>query len=157
MISKKEILETVSMIGKQHLDVRTITMGISLFDCIAATAEQTATKVYDKITTYAKDLVRTGDKIAAMYGIPIVNKRVSVTPISLIGAANNEYLSLARALDRAAMETGIDFIGLPVRVVAGAKGLAKGGFEVRRRTDKDSAVIAPEAAAEAIAQLLQTL
>lgn len=111
MISKKEILETVSMIGKQHLDVRTITMGISLFDCIAATAEQTATKVYDKITTYAKDLVRTGDKIAAMYGIPIVNKRVSVTPISLIGAANNEYLSLARALDRAAMETGIDFIG----------------------------------------------
>ena len=111
MLTDKEILETMGMVSSQHLDVRCITMGISLFDCISEDAARTATKVYDKITSYAKDLVSVGDKIATMYGVPVVNKRVSVTPISLVGAASGGYLELALALDRAAAETGIDFIG----------------------------------------------
>ena len=111
MLTDKEILETMGMVSSQHLDVRCITMGISLFDCITDDAEKTATKVYDKITSYAKDLVSVGDKIATMYGVPVVNKRVSVTPISLVGAASGGYLQLAKAMDRAAAETGIDFIG----------------------------------------------
>ena len=111
MLTDKEILETMGMVSSQHLDVRCITMGISLFDCITEDAAKTATKVYDKITSYAKDLVSVGDKIATMYGVPVVNKRVSVTPISLIGAASGGYLQLAEAMDRAAAETGIDFIG----------------------------------------------
>ncbi len=111
MLTDKEILETMGMVSSQHLDVRCITMGISLFDCISEDAARTATKVYDKITSYAKDLVSVGDKIATMYGVPVVNKRVSVTPISLVGAASGGYLELALALDRAAAEAGIDFIG----------------------------------------------
>ena len=111
MITNKEVFETVGMISSQHLDVRCITMGISLFDCIRGTAEETATKVYDKITSYAKDLVAVGEKISTMYGIPVVNKRVSVTPVSMIGAASGGYLEIARAMDKAAAETGIDFIG----------------------------------------------
>ena len=111
MISDKEIFETMGMVSSQHLDVRCITMGISLFDCITTDAKQTADKVYDKITSYAKDLVSVGDKIATMYGVPVVNKRVSVTPISLVGAASGGYLEIAQAMDRAAAETGIDFIG----------------------------------------------
>ncbi len=111
MLTDKEILETMGMVSSQHLDVRCITMGISLFDCITEDAARTATKVYDKITSYAKDLVSVGDKIATMYGVPVVNKRVSVTPISLVGAASGGYLQLAEAMDRAAAETGIDFIG----------------------------------------------
>ena len=111
MLTDKEILETMGMVSSQHLDVRCITMGISLFDCISEDAAKTATKVYDKITSYAKDLVSVGDRIATMYGVPVVNKRVSVTPISLVGATSGGYLELALALDRAAAETGIDFIG----------------------------------------------
>ena len=111
MLTDKEILETMGMVSAQHLDVRCITMGISLFDCITEDAERTATKVYDKITSYAKDLVSVGDRIATMYGVPVVNKRVSVTPISLVGAASGGYLPIALAMDRAAAETGIDFIG----------------------------------------------
>ena len=87
MLNKNEILETVDMISERHLDVRTITMGLSLLDCIQGSAKATANKVYEKIVREAGDLVKTGEKIAAMYGIPIVNKRVSVTPISLIGAS----------------------------------------------------------------------
>ena len=111
MLTDKEILETMGMVSSQHLDVRCITMGISLFDCISEDPERTADKVYDKITSYAKDLVTVGDKIATMYGVPVVNKRVSVTPISLVGAASGGYLPIALAMDRAAAETGIDFIG----------------------------------------------
>ena len=111
MISDKEIFETMGMVSSQHLDVRCITMGISLFDCITANASETAAKVYDKIARYAKDLVSVGDRIARMYGVPVVNKRVSVTPISLVGAASGGYLEIAKAMDRAAAETGIDFIG----------------------------------------------
>ena len=110
-LSRNEIIETVRMITEHHFDVRTITMGISLLDCISDDKNVVATRVYDKITRYAENLVETGDKIGAMYGIPIVNKRVSVTPISLIGASSLGYLEIAKALDRAAKATGIDFIG----------------------------------------------
>lgn len=111
MIAKNEILETIGMIASQHLDVRCITMGISLFDCITGNKKTTADKVYDKVASYAKNLVTTGDQIAAIYGIPVVNKRVSVTPCSMIGAASSDYIEIANALERAATETGIDFIG----------------------------------------------
>ena len=111
MISDKEIFETMGMVSSQHLDVRCITMGISLFDCITGNAKETATKVYDKIATYAKDLVSVGDRIATMYGVPVVNKRVSVTPVSLVGAASGGYKEIALEMDRAAAETCIDFIG----------------------------------------------
>jgi hypothetical protein len=111
MIEKREILETINMINDHHLDIRTITMGVSLFDCVSATAKETEEKVYNKIVSSARDLVRVGEKISAMYGIPIVNKRVSVTPISLIGATHLNYLGLAHALDRAAEDIGVDFIG----------------------------------------------
>ena len=111
MLSDKEIFETMGMVSSQHLDVRCITMGISLFDCISSSAAETAGKVYDKIASYAKDLVSVGDRIATMYGVPVVNKRVSVTPVSLVGAASGGYKEIAKAMDRAAKETGIDFIG----------------------------------------------
>lgn len=111
MIENSEIFETVGMISANHLDVRCITMGISLLDCIGCGAQATADKVYDKISRYAENLVSVGDKIANMYGVPVVNKRVSVTPISLIGASFGGYIELAKAMDRAAAETGIDFIG----------------------------------------------
>ncbi len=107
MIEKNEILETVNMVRAEHLDVRCITMGISLLDC-AGHPE----KMYDKVAKYAENLVATGDKIAAMYGIPVVNKRVSVTPVSLVGGdCSVPFVEYAKALDRAAAVTGIDFLG----------------------------------------------
>ncbi len=111
MINTSEILETITMIRQEHLDVRTITMGISLLDCIHSDAGRTADAVYDKIMRKAGNLVETGETIEKEYGIPIINKRVSVTPISIVGQASGEYLALARALDRAAAGTGINFIG----------------------------------------------
>ena len=109
----KQVTETIAMIEEQNFDVRTITMGISLLDCIDPDIDQAAEKVYQKIVTKAKDLVALGDEIAAELGIPIVNKRVSVTPISIIGAATNatDYVPFAKALDRAAKEVGVNFIG----------------------------------------------
>ncbi len=111
MINQREIIETVKMIGEYHLDVRTITMGLNLLDCVSPGKEETARRVYEKIVRNASDLVATGNKIGATYGIPIVNKRVSVTPVSLVGASSGGYLEIARALDKAAKEIGIDFIG----------------------------------------------
>lgn len=111
MINKKEILETIQMIESQNLDIRTITMAISLFDCIDSTPQATAEKVYEKICRLAKNLVSIGNDIASDYGIPIVNKRISVTPISLIGANNLGYIEIAKALDKAAQDTGVDFLG----------------------------------------------
>ncbi len=111
MINTSEILETITMIRQEHLDVRTITMGISLLDCIHHSAAKTADAVYDKIMRKAGKLVETGEAIEKEYGIPIINKRVSVTPISIVGQASGDYLALARALDRAAAGTGINFIG----------------------------------------------
>ena len=109
----KQVTETIAMIEEQNFDVRTITMGISLLDCIDPDIEKAAEKVYNKIVTKAKDLVTVGDEIAAELGIPIVNKRVSVTPISIIGAATDatDYVPFAKALDRAAKEVGVNFIG----------------------------------------------
>ncbi|MBQ8178398.1 MAG: PFL family protein [Clostridia bacterium] len=111
MINSHDIIETVKMIGEHHLDVRTITMGLSLLDCVTPSKEETARRVYEKVVRNASDLVSTGERIAKMYGIPIVNKRVSVTPVSLIGSSSGGYLEIARALDKAAKEIGIDFIG----------------------------------------------
>lgn len=111
MLNKNEIFETIEMIDNQNLDVRTITMALSLFDCIDADPNRTADKVYQKIVSRAGRLVATGEEIAAEYGVPIVNKRVSVTPVSLVGASSGGYEKIAAAMDRAAKEIGIDFIG----------------------------------------------
>lgn len=109
----RQVTETIAMIEEQNFDIRTITMGISLLDCIDSDINRAAEKIYQKITTKAANLVAVGDEIAAELGIPIVNKRVSVTPISLIGAATDatDYVVLAKALDKAAKEIGVDFIG----------------------------------------------
>ncbi len=113
MINTREIMETIKMIDDQHLDIRTITMGISLLDCIDSDAKKSCDKIYDKITSYAKDLVKTGEDISRQYGIPIINKRISVTPISLIAGASDadNYVCFAEALNAAAVETGVNFIG----------------------------------------------
>ena len=113
MHSQKEILSTIDMIDHQHLDVRTITMGISLLDCASDSVEVTAKKIYEKITRLAKDLVKTGEDIEKEFGIPIVNKRISVTPIALVAAACKEtdYTPIAVALDEAAKKCGVNFIG----------------------------------------------
>ena len=113
MINQKDILHTLDMIDKRHLDIRTITMGISLLDCMDTDVNVCAQKIYDKITLRAKDLVRVGQEIEKEFGIPIVNKRISVTPISLVGAAcrTDNYVPLAVALDRAAKAVGVNFIG----------------------------------------------
>ena len=111
MLTRNEVFETIQMIKDQNLDVRTITLSLSLFDCITDSKKRTAEKVYQKIIKKAGRLVETGDILAAEYGIPIVNKRVAVTPISLIGAASGGFYELALSLDRAAKATGIDFIG----------------------------------------------
>ena len=113
MHSQKEILSTIKMIDQQHLDVRTITMGISLLDCCSDSVEVTAKKIYDKITRLAENLVKTGEDIEREFGIPIVNKRISVTPISIVAASCKEtdYTPIAKALDRAAHKVGVNFIG----------------------------------------------
>ena len=112
MINRNEILETIDMVKNEHFDVRTITMGISLLDCVRPTVKSTADAVYDKICHRAENLVKTGDDLATEYGVPIVNKRISVTPASLITAsfAGHEAV-IAQALDRAAKTTGVDFLG----------------------------------------------
>ena len=111
MLHTTEILQTLRMIDQEKLDVRTITMGLSLFDCVCDDARRLAGRVYDRITAQAKDLVRVGEEIERDFGVPIVNKRISVTPISLITGAVQEPLLIAQALDRAARETGVNFIG----------------------------------------------
>ena len=113
MINVGEILQTIDMIDQQHLDVRTITMGISLRDCGRTDPKACCDKIYDKITTYAKDLVKTGEAIEREFGIPIVNKRISVTPIAIAceSCDTEDYVQFAHALDRAAKETGVNFIG----------------------------------------------
>ena len=112
MFSNKEVLETIAMVEKEHLDIRTITMGISLLGCIRDTAEETAKKVYDLVCKKAENIVKTAADLSAEYGIPIVNKRVSVTPVSLLCAAFPEKAPLiGKALDDAAANLGIDFLG----------------------------------------------
>jgi len=113
MFNTSEILDTIHMIDQQHLDVRTITMGISLLDCCDSDMGRACEKIYDKIVRSAKDLVRVGEDIEAEFGIPIVNKRISVTPIGFIAGAcgGKDYTPFAVALDRARAETGVNFIG----------------------------------------------
>lgn len=115
MINMFEVNETNKMIEQENLDVRTITMGISLLDCIDSNLEKVNENIYNKITKYAEKLVETGDKIAMEYGIPIVNKRISVTPIALIGGAacrsTEDFVSIAKTLDKAAKTVGVNFIG----------------------------------------------
>ena len=110
-INREEIISTIEMITKWQLDIRTVTMGISLMDCTDSKAKFTAEKIYDKITKTASRLSEVCEEIESDFSIPIVNKRVSVTPIALVGAAFDEegFLEIAKALDSAALELGIDF------------------------------------------------
>ena len=113
MIEMKNILETINMIREENLDIRTVTMGISLFDCVSEDEDKLCANVYDKIMRRAEKLVPTACDIEKQYGIPIINKRISVTPIAMIGGncSENGYLKLAHTLDRAAADLGINFIG----------------------------------------------
>ena len=113
MINQKEILETINMIEKENLDIRTITMGISLLDCASESIDKLTSKVYDKVTKKAENLVKVGEQIEAEYGIPIINKRISVTPVSLIGQGHSpsDFVKIAKTLDKAAHTVGVNFIG----------------------------------------------
>lgn len=112
MINMNDIMETITMIQEENLDIRTITMGISLLDCCDSDIERSCQKVYDKIYRCAKDLVKTGEDIEKKYGIPIVNKRISVTPIAMLaGASGGDPVKYAKTLDRVAREVGVNFIG----------------------------------------------
>ena len=140
MINTQDVLETINMIREENLDIRTITMGISLWDCVSEDVDRFCDKIYDKITTRAEHLVATGCDIEKMYGIPIVNKRVSVTPISLVGGAASPegYLKIAHTLQRAADTLGINFIGGFSALVQ--KGMTEGA--------KNLIAILPEALSE---------
>ena len=112
MFSSKEILETIAMVEKEHLDIRTITLGLSLLTCVRDSAEETAQKVYELVCKKGENIVKTAEELSGAYGIPIVNKRISVTPVSLITAAFPEKAPLVgKALDNAAKTLGIDFLG----------------------------------------------
>ena len=113
MLNQKEILSTIEMIDQQHLDVRTITMGISLLSCARSDPKAACDAIYDKITRYAEKLVKTGEDIEREFGIPIVNKRISVTPMALVAGASEteDCVPFALALDRAAQTCGVNFIG----------------------------------------------
>ena len=115
MINIHEVIETNQMIEKENLDVRTITMGISLLDCIDSDVEKVNENIYNKIKKYAANLVETGEQISREFGIPVVNKRISVTPIALVGGAAcktvDDYVSIAQTLDKVATEVGVNFIG----------------------------------------------
>lgn len=127
MINIFEVLETNKMIEQENLDVRTITMGINLLDCADSDLNRLCDKIYEKITRLAKDLVKTGEDISREYGIPIVNKRVSITPISLVGGSAcrtpEDYVQIAKTLDRAAKTVGINFLGGYSAIVS--KGMSK--------------------------------
>lgn len=129
MLETRDIMETITMIQDEHLDIRTITMGISLLDCCDSSIERSCEKVYDKIYGHAKDLVKTGEEIEKKYGIPIVNKRIAVTPIAMLAAASGgDPVEYARALDKVASEIGVNFIGGYSALVQ--KGFAAGDREL---------------------------
>jgi uncharacterized protein (UPF0210 family) len=125
MLNHSDIISTIEMIDRQHLDVRTITMGINLLDCAGENIDKVADKIYDKICKKAQNLVKTGQDIETEFGIPIVNKRISVTPISLVGAVcdTGSFVPLAVALDKAADACGVNFIG-------GFSALVHGGLTI---------------------------
>ena len=140
MLESNDILETLNMIREECLDVRTITMGISLFDCQSEDENRLCAKIYDKIMRHAKDLVRTGEDISKEYGIPIINKRISVTPIALLAGSlgRSGVIRIAQTLDKAAHELGVNFIG-------GYSALVQKGFTNGSRTLIESI---PEALAQ---------
>jgi uncharacterized protein (UPF0210 family) len=113
MINEYEIIETMNMFSRQHLDIRTITMGISLYDCCDSDANEACRKIYDKICRCAGRLVEVGEEISKKYNVPIIHKRISVTPISMIAAASGstDYVMFAKTLDRAAKACGVNFVG----------------------------------------------
>ncbi|HUS88166.1 MAG TPA: DUF711 family protein, partial [Desulfosporosinus sp.] len=123
--AREEIQQTIKMIHEENLDIRTITMGISLLDCGSEDINRLEQKIYDKVVKNAGLLVSVGERISAHYGIPIINKRVSVTPIGIVAANMNteEMVRIAKALDRAAREVGVNFIG-------GFSALVQKGFTV---------------------------
>ena len=127
MLNPFEIMETIKMIDNEHLDIRTITMGISLLDCIGEDSEKAAARVYDKVTKLAENLVPVGEKIESEFGIPIINKRISVTPISIVAQSCGDYVKFAKALDKAADTTGVNFIGGYSALVP--KGYTKGDYD----------------------------
>ena len=130
MLETKDILETINMIDNENLDVRTITMGISLLDCMDEGIDKASTKVYDKVCRYAQDLVKTGEDIEKQYGIPIINKRISVSPIGMIAAPcqSKNVVKFAQALDKAALNLGVNFIGGYSALVQ--KGFSAGDYAV---------------------------
>jgi len=139
MLNMSDIMETITMIQEENLDIRTITMGISLIDCADSDIDKSCEKVYNKITTKAKDLVATGEFLEKKYGIPIVNKRISVTPISmLVGVSGGDPVKYARVLDKAAHEVGVNFIG-------GFSALVQKGFSAG---DRELIEAIPQALAE---------
>ena len=140
MLNTQDILETIGMIREENLDIRTITMGISLLDCVSDDTDRLCENIYDKITKKAENLVRTGEDIEKQYGVPIVNKRVSVTPIALIGgrATPDGYVKIAKTLQRAADTVGINFIG-------GFSALVQKGMT---QADRNLISVIPEALAE---------
>ena len=131
MLNTKDIMETITMIQEDHLDIRTITMGISLLDCCDSNIDISCEKIYDKIYRHTKDLVKTGESIEKKYGIPIVNKRISVTPVSMLAAASGgDPVKYAKTLDKVAKEVGVNFIGGYSALVQ--KGFAAGDRELMK-------------------------
>lgn len=128
--TRDEIIETIRMVQAENLDIRTITLGVSLRDCAGESVEAVARKVYDKLTAVGRELVPTAEKLAAEFGIPIINKRISVTPIAMVAESCREkdYTPIARAMDKAAAELGIDFIGGFSALVQ--KGFTKGDINL---------------------------
>ncbi len=111
MFTENEIIETIDMLDNRHLDVRTVTAALSLLDCIDSSGKRCAERVYDKITRVCEKLVPVCDMLSARYGVKIVNKRISVTPVSIIGSASGDFIGIAKALDRAGKALGVDFVG----------------------------------------------
>ena len=113
MLETKDILDTINMIDNENLDVRTITMGISLLDCMDSDIDRACEKIYDKICRYAQDLVKTGEDISREYGIPIIHKRISVTPVGMLAAPcqSRNIVKFAKTLDKAADTVGVNFVG----------------------------------------------
>lgn len=129
MLEMQNVIETVSMIKEDNLDIRTITMGISLVDCADGDIDRSCEKIYNKIYKSAKDLVKTGELIEGKFGIPIVNKRIAVTPISqLLAASGGDPLKYARVLDKVAQDIGVNYIGGYSALVH--KGFSKGDLEL---------------------------
>ena len=140
MIDRKEIFETQHMIDREHLDIRTITMGISLRGCADGDPKRATQKIYDKITRCAERLVPVGEEIEREMGIPIVNKRISVTPMALVAEASDteDYVPFALAMDRAAKECGVNFIGGFSALVQ--KGFTRGDMRLIRSIPEALAV-----------------